>query len=223
MAQLKSGTTISGYLALHRGNLSDYAVGVPGGSTGDIQYNSSGSFGGFGSVNTYTVQLDKPLLMASASISSYTTEARIAFDDNGNYANKPVYTLGGAKAGWEPFDNQTFDSRTSSSGSSTQNITMDGTTRNLIATLSGSGTSFTTTVDLAVRDGDEGILYITQLYGNEKLFISSSTTSDIIIMGTYSSIGTGSMTQSTVSYKRFNDVLILSYFPSASYYPYVAP
>lgn len=224
MAQLKEGTTISGYLALHTGNAGNYNVGLPVGSSGDIQYNNSGSFGAFGSVNTYDIQFDKPLLLRSASFNEWTTEARILFDYADGYGSCPVYTVGGIKAGWKAFDNMNEYSSLLKSGSLTQNLTISGgDSRNIYLLLSSSIVPYTASLDLSVPNGQEGTIVVQQITGQEHLIVSSSIAPNKVIMGLYNRIHTGSAAYSTITYKRFNDVLILSYFPSGALYPYVAP
>ena len=220
MGQLKLGTSIAGYLALHSGNIGDYGVGAPGGSTGDIQYNNTGSFGGFGSVNAFDIQFDKPLLLRSASFNEYTTEARILFDYDGNHGSCPVYTIGGVKAGWKTFDSMNEDSVLLESGSLTQNyIISAGDSRNIYLQLSSSIVPYTASLDLSVPNGQEGTILVQQITGQEHLIVSSSIAPNKVIMGLYNRIHTGSAAYSTITYKRFNDVLILSYFPSGALYP----
>lgn len=196
MGQLKGGTTINGYLALHTGNIGDY--NVPGGSTGDIQYNNAGSFGGFGSVNSFDIQLDKPLLLENAaSHGSATNEGCIAYD----FTNRrPVYR--NYYGAWMPFDNRVVQNLSGSTPTLDPSKGRDAFISMSLAT----NLSFTPNAI-----GDTGTILVRQDSTGGRTLTLTTTGYDQVVVGTITSIATGSFDYSTVTYKRFSGGYIFVY------------
>lgn len=187
MGQLKGGTTIAGYLALHTGNLNVY--NTPGGVTGEIQYNNAGSFDGFGSVNASDIQLGKPLrLENSASHGSATSEGNIAYD----FTNRrPVYR--NYWGSWMPFDNRVVQTLSGSS------IAFDVTKgRDAFVSMSAA----TTITISSTVNGDSGTILLRQDSTGGRTLSLTTTGYDQIVVGSITSIATGSFDYSTVTYRK---------------------
>jgi hypothetical protein len=208
MAQLKGGTTISGYLALHTGNL-DTVPTPAGGTSTQIQYNSGGSLAGFGANNTYTIDLSKPLVLEPWSgHASATGIGCIAYGDE----NRPEVIMNvNGHSQRNSFEGQ-FPNNTYKNGfTATASFTLDwgyGGCASIVL----STTNITITVD-NVPDGASGTILVKQSSTTARTITMAGTSpyTTLQTIGSNSAIKTTLNSYSTITFKRFGTILVLVY------------
>lgn len=178
--------------------------GTPGGSINSIQYNNSGTFGGFGNVGTYTISLGKPLELENRlNHPSATGQGIVTYD----YIEDRVYV--GTYGAQMPINRQKTQTPTIAT-----NMTLDW--RN------GANMSITLTTNVAlsiqnIPDGESGTILVKQdATGNRNISFTVWADSGLNSLtqtkiGSITDINKVSNKYSTITYKRFAGVVTLVY------------
>jgi len=179
--------------------------GNPGGVNGDIQYNNNGSFGGFGQVNTYNIDLEKPLLLEPWTAHTVTNgTGAIGYGEH----NRPeiIMNTTGHNLKRNSFEGQKGNSQYGSQQTITANITLDWRLGG--CAFINLNSSVTITIS-SIPDGASGTILIINGGNNTPTIASTGLTPRTI--GSTTAINSTSGSYSTITYKRFDTSLVLVY------------
>ena len=179
--------------------------GNPGGVDGEIQFNNNGSFSGFGQVNTYTIDLGKPLLLEPWFVHTNTIgTGSIGYGE----FNRPevIMNTTGHNDRRNSFEGQKDNGIYGSQQAVSSNITLDWRLGGCAFINLNASVTITIT---SIPDGASGTILIINGGNNTPTIVSTGLTNRTI--GSTTAINSTSGSYSTITYKRFDTSLVLVY------------